>query len=225
MVIANIRQLDDPYKRALAYFALFQACIIKRPFNLFHRKNLYIRTSDVERNFGNKTTWDTPFPEHFLKFVSEANEAVFSNGRQNRALNCDIFDIEGDFDLVYVDTPYIASNGVGVDYLDFYHFPEGIVHYDAWGEMIDYRTKHCKLKHAKSIWADKERIRGAFARLFDRFRDSILVVSYRSDGIPSEQELVSTLEQRTGKGVRVARLDYKYVLSNNHAQEILLFIG
>ncbi len=146
MIVTNINLFDDIYKKALAYFALFQSCIIKRPFNLFHRKNLYLRFSDVERNFGNKATWDTPFESHFIKFVDEANQAVFSNGKQNRALNLDVFDIEGEFDLVYIDTPYISKNGVGVDYFDFYHFLEGLINYSKWSEMIDYRTKHKKLK-------------------------------------------------------------------------------
>jgi hypothetical protein len=95
MVVTNINLLDDIYKKALALFALFQSCIIKRPFNLFHRKNLYLRFSDVERNFGNKATWDTPFEVHFRKFVDETNQAVFSNGQYNRALNLDVFDIQG----------------------------------------------------------------------------------------------------------------------------------
>ena len=60
MVITNIRKIKNKYKQALAYYALFQSCIIKRPYNLFHRKNLYIRTAEVERSFGNKKTWDTP---------------------------------------------------------------------------------------------------------------------------------------------------------------------
>ena len=59
-VIARIKKIDNKYKQALALYALFQSCIIKRPYNLFHRKNLYIRTSDVKRSFGNKKTWDTP---------------------------------------------------------------------------------------------------------------------------------------------------------------------
>jgi adenine-specific DNA methylase len=37
-VITNISSIDDKYKQALAYYALFQSCIIKRPYNLFHRK-------------------------------------------------------------------------------------------------------------------------------------------------------------------------------------------
>jgi adenine-specific DNA methylase len=48
IIIQNIEsELHDFYKKALAYYALFQSCIIKRPYNLFHRKNLYMRTSDV----------------------------------------------------------------------------------------------------------------------------------------------------------------------------------
>jgi len=47
-IIKNIQQLTDKYKRAIAFAALGQACLVKRPFNLFHRKNLYIRFADVE---------------------------------------------------------------------------------------------------------------------------------------------------------------------------------
>jgi hypothetical protein len=75
--ITNIRHLTEPHKFALAFFALCQACIIKRPYNLFHRRNLYLRFAEVERSFGNKTTWDTPFDEWFRTFVAEANQAVF----------------------------------------------------------------------------------------------------------------------------------------------------
>ncbi|MBI3332321.1 DNA adenine methylase, partial [Candidatus Peregrinibacteria bacterium] len=47
---SNMRHLDSAYKFAIAFFAIAQACIIKRPYNLFHRKNLYVRTADVERS-------------------------------------------------------------------------------------------------------------------------------------------------------------------------------
>ena len=58
--------VHSKYKKALLYYALFQSCLIKRPFNLFHRRNLYLRLTDVKREFGNKITWDKPFEEHFL---------------------------------------------------------------------------------------------------------------------------------------------------------------
>ena len=47
VVSTNIRRMDNSYKQAIAYFALFQSCIIKRPYNLFHRKNLYVRLQEL----------------------------------------------------------------------------------------------------------------------------------------------------------------------------------
>jgi hypothetical protein len=64
--------IDNKYKQALAYYALFQPSIIKRPYNLIYsiEKNLYVRNADVERSFGNKTTWDALFDFYFKKFYS-----------------------------------------------------------------------------------------------------------------------------------------------------------
>ncbi|HHT9146534.1 MAG TPA: DNA adenine methylase [Candidatus Wunengus sp. YC61] len=221
-VVANIQIIDNIFKKALAYFALFQSCISKRPFNLFHRKNLYLRFSEVERKFGNKATWDTPFETHFRKFAKEVNQAVFPNGRENRCLNLDVFNVEGPHDLVYIDTPYISRNGIGVDYLAFYHFLEGLVHYEHWLEMIDNRSKHKRLKGDASVWTDKKRIYSAFDQLFCKFRDSILVISYRADGIPSPGELVDLLKKYKPNIQEIKRKNYKYVLSTNHSEEILL---
>jgi len=222
IVVTNINSIKNIYKKAVAYFALFQACIIKRPFNLFHRKNLYVRLSEVERNFGNKASWDTPFEVHFRKFIKEANEAVFSNNQGNQALNLDVFDVSGNFDLVYIDTPYISKSGVGVDYLGFYHFLEGLVNYSKWKTMIDYESKHKRLKSNGSVWTNKNEILHAFDKLFKKFRDSILVVSYRSDGIPSIEEMENLLKRYKKNIVELKRKEYKYVLSNNHSEEILL---
>jgi len=222
MIVTNIDLLDDIYKKAIAYFALFQSCIIKRPFNLFHRKNLYLRFSDVERNFGNKVTWDTPFDVHFRKFVNEANLAIFSNGQQNKALNLDVSEIEENFDLVYVDTPYISTKGSGVDYFSFYHFLEGLVNYSTWAEMIDHHTKNKRLKGNGSSWVDKTKIHESFDKLFNKFKDSILVISYRADGIPSIDDLISILKKYKSSVKELKRRSYKYVLSTNNTEEVLL---
>ena len=222
VVITNIGEIRDKYKQALAYYALFQSCIIKRPYNLFHRKNLYIRTAEVERSFGNKKTWDTPFEDHFLRFVEEANNAAFDNGKKNQAFHSDIFDLTiPKIDLVYIDTPYISAKGVGVNYFDFYHFLEGIVFYDEWAKLIDENSKHKKIKNGKSEWCNKGEIYGAFERLFDKFKNSILVVSYRDDGTPTISELVNMLKKHK-KSVEVKKLDYKYVLSNGNSKEVLI---
>jgi adenine-specific DNA-methyltransferase len=223
--ITNIRHLTDQYKFALAFFALCQACIIKRPYNLFHRKNLYIRFADVERSFGNKTTWDRPIDEWFRTFLTEANEAVFDNGQANRATNSDAVDVPGEYDLVYVDTPYISKRGVAVDYLTFYHFLEGLARYDEWNHLIDRRSKHHRFRLQVNEWSDKRTIHAAFDRLFRRYRNSIIVVSYRSDGIPSESELVTILGQHK-RHMRVERYGrYRYVLSTNSEAGEILLIG
>lgn len=132
IVAQNISRIQDQYRQALAYHALFQSCIIKRPYNLFHRKNLYMRTADVERNFGNKATWDTPFLVHFRNFLQEANDAVFDSAQHCEARCGDVMDVAGEFDLVYIDPPYLNSSGIGIDYFDFYHFLEGLASYESW---------------------------------------------------------------------------------------------
>ena len=54
--IQLIEKLVNRFHRAIAFHALCQACIVKRPYNLFHRKNLNIRTCrrHDERSDGNR---------------------------------------------------------------------------------------------------------------------------------------------------------------------------
>lgn len=222
IVITNIRLIPNEYKKAIAFFALFQSCIIKRPYNLFHRKNLYIRFQEVKRSFGNKVTWDTPFEEHFKNFIQEANNAVFSNCQENTAINKDVSTIKNNYDLVYIDSPYISENGVGLNYLDFYHFLEGIMNYDDWAEMIDPKSKHKRLKLKKSDWSQKNKIEFAFESLIEQFRDSIIVISYRSDGIPSIEKIKDILVLN-GKKITIHESnEMKYVLSTKKSSEILI---
>lgn len=221
-VVTNIDQLiDNPYKQALARFALFQACIIKRPYNLFHRANLYMRTAEVQRSFGNKKTWDTPFETHFRQFVAEANAAVFDNGRRHQALCCDALDTPTGADLVYLDPPYLNSKGIGVDYRDFYHFLEGLVGYSEWEAKIDYDSKHRRLLRLSSPWSKADTFMEAFEQLIVRHRESILVLSYRSDGYPTKAMLMDVL-QRHKSSVQEAAQPQQYVLSNKKSQELLL---
>jgi adenine-specific DNA-methyltransferase len=223
MVVTNIRQIGNEYKQALAWFALFQSCIIKRPYNLFHRANLYVRTSDVERNFGNKTTWDKSFEDHFTTFVFEANKAVLDNGKACRSISVDALEIEdSNYDLVYIDTPYISSKGVGTDYLDFYHFLEGMLDYDFWGERILTTYKHLPLNgRGESPWIKKDKIKIAFEDLIKKFNKSVLVISYRRDGIPSEDDMIKLLQKYKNRVYEVKSKNYKYVLSHGNQEEIL----
>lgn len=223
--VQTIYTIENPYEQAIAFFALFQACIVKRPYNLFHRKNLYIRTAEVERSFGNKASWDKPFVEWFQEFITEANQAIFDNQRTNLALNEDVFTVNQTYDLVYFDPPYINKSGVGVDYHDFYHFLEGIAQYEVWEEMIDFHSKHRRLLPQKSVWADKQKITGAFYQLFEQFESSDWMVSYRSDGIPSIEELADMMRHFKPSVQIEVMPNYQYALSKNKNSSEVLLIG
>jgi adenine-specific DNA methylase len=222
VVVQNIEVFLHGYNRDLALYALFQSCIAKRPYNLFHRKNLYMRESEVNRSFGNKATWDKPFPDHFRCFAREVNNLVFDNGRENHVREGDVLDIEGDFDLVYLDPPYTSAKGVSVDYRDFYHFLEGLTDYRGWQEKIDFGSKHRRLKRRYNPWNDPKAIKGVFVSTLKKFRESKIAISYRADGIPTVAELEDSLRD-VKKTVEIKVFDnYKYVLSNSASAEVLI---
>ncbi len=216
---------DGHYKKAILLWSLFQACIIKRPYNLFHRKNLYIRTNNVKRSFGNKTTWDKPFEYYFKKFVHQINHAIFNNKKSCEAFQRDALDFRNNFDLVYIDTPYISNKAVGVDYFQFYHFLEGICDYDNWEHKIDYSKKHRPLYSPYNRWVDKNKIIDAFLDLISHYKNSHIVISYRSDGIPSVDELIEIVKQFKRNYKVVIFKNYKYVLSTNNKSDEILIIG
>lgn len=226
-VIANISNLPDEYKQAMSFFALFQACIMKRPYNLFHRANLYVRTSDVRRGFGNKTTWDTPFEEHFINVVSESNKAVFENGKRCVSYNyvAEDFPEELTYDLVYMDPPYVNAKGVGVDYLDFYHFLEGMVDYNVWPTRVVSTYKHLPLKgRGTNPWSKAKLNYQMFDKVFKKFKDSTIVVSYRNEGTPTIKQLEELLSSYK-KNVISHKISHKYVLSKNGDSHEVLLIG
>lgn len=224
-VAQNIPLLDSPDRRAIAYYALFQACMVKRPYNLFHRKNLYMRLARVERSFGNKALWDTPFANLFRRFASIANYAAASAPQGVRVRCGDALGVDGSFDLVYLDPPYINMRGTGVNYFDFYHFLEGLLDCRSWLQRLDSSRKHLPLVGVKSPWNSAKEIRGAFAELFSRFRDSTIVVSYRDNGIPAKWELREQLEAVKGCVEVYEYGRFQYALSKDRVSQELLFVA
>jgi adenine-specific DNA methylase len=222
MVITNIGLLRDRFKRALAFSALGQACLVKRPFNLFHRKNLYFRLRSVRRSFRNDKTWNRSFEEHFRRFINEYNSLVFSNGRRNEAYNLDVFDLDFvDADMVYLDPPYLPKSGEKPNYFVYYHFLEGLVNYDRWKEMIDPASELKAIKYVDSPWIDRSKVKDAFDRLFRMFRyANYIVVSYRSDGVPSVSRIRDML-RKYKSNVVVKRKSFRYVLSKKGTDEVL----
>jgi adenine-specific DNA methylase len=215
------------FGRDLALHALFQACLAKRPYNLFHRANLSMRRRDVCRSFGNKATWDRPFPEHMRAIAREADTAVFDSGSPCEARAGDALAMEpGAFDLVYLDPPYVSARGAGVDYLDFYHFLEGLCRPEGWEARILHRYRHKPSRgRGESPWSDPGRIAGVFEEAISRFAGSRLVVSYRSDGVPSIEDIAGWM-RRAGKVVRVIDAGtYVYALSRNRRSREIIVTG
>ena len=223
-VIPKICKISNEYKRAILMASLFQACLAKRPFNLFHRKNLYLRTAKVERTFGNKVTWETPFPELLKRYVSQYNNAVFSNKRQNKVIGgYDALDVPRKTDLVYLDPPYFSSKSTqGINYLNFYHFLEGLADYQNWGTRIDPVTKIIKPPDDEQIdaFTKKAKIIETFEKLIVKFSDRIIVLSYQSDGLPSKDEMLEMFK-RNGKKVKVFQKEHRYALSAKKTLELL----
>ncbi len=223
-VITNINGLklktkETVYKRALLYYALFQSCLIKRPFNLFHRRNLYLRFANVNREFGNKISWNKPFSKHFSRFCAETSNLVFKGQKPCRAIRYEALDLPEDkYDLIYVDPPYLTKKGANEssNYLRCYHFLEGLGNYDNWGNIVDYDSPNRRIKQTCiNKWVNRGQNIKAFDTLFEKFAESVFVVSYKKFGTPSISTLIRMLK-RHGKRVRSRSRHYKYALNRQN---------
>ena len=228
IIIYNIETLNViydgsklKYKQAIAYNALFQACLAKRPYNLFHRKNLDMRTRNVKRGFGNKTTWDKPFADHFRSFVKEINKSVVNSNFKCRAICQDVFSIKtGCYDLVYLDPPYLKKCGEGnesSDYLRCYHFLEGIARYNNWSGLIDQKTLNKRIMHSFAPnYFKPANAPVVYERLVKKFSNSIIALSYRYGGTPSIEELSDTI-LKYKEHLDVYDRHYKYALNKQNS--------
>lgn len=203
------------FKKDMALHSLFQSLLMKRPFNLFHRANLYIRTNDVKRSFGNKKTWDTPIKELMERIRLETNRAIFNNGKNHRVYNLDALEVEGGFDLVYIDPPYYAQDKRSPqDYYKYYHFLEGLSNYNSWKSKIDYNRKNRPILK-EDVGFNKGSFIDDLTTLLSVHRESIIVMSYKSPGYPSIEKLKNIMED-THKNPIVYSKKHSYSLNKNN---------
>ena len=172
---ANIKQLDNEYKRAVAMMALIRACTKKRPRGIFSYTGH--RYDDGRRDL------QLSMEEQFLEAVEAINNAVFDNGQANVSVQGDALALKVDHvDLVYIDPPYYSKNSDN-EYVRRYHFVEGLAR-DWQGVEIQECTKTKKFKSYPTPFSTETGAEEAFDELFERYADSVIAVSYSSNCCP-----------------------------------------
>ncbi|WP_345992685.1 DNA adenine methylase [Sulfurimonas sp. HSL-1716] len=227
IIVQNISHLKSPYKRAMAFYALSQTAIIKRPFNSFHRKNLSLRTRDVKRKFGNKTTWEKDLVNTFKVFCKDINQYIISNGLKNKALNYQALKCQETADLIYIDPPYISERGYHLRYHERYHFLEALAHYDSFLDFINPNKKNKEvLINNSDEFENKHTIHTQIDKLIKKYHDKVIVFSYRNLGIPSATELRKIFEKNNKSCKEYHLHNHFYALnrSNDKLHEIVFIL-
>lgn len=202
----NITDLPNEYERAIAMTALVRACIKKRPRGIF--------TYVGERYNDGRKDLQMSLEEQFLAAVSAVNKAVFDNGKNNRSINGDAMSLRLPIPgLVYIDPPYYSPLSDN-EYVRRYHFVEGLAR--GWeGVEIQEHTQTKKFKSYPTPFSTRSGAAEAFDLLFRRFADSILLVSYSSNSLPTQDEMLSFMAKYKSH-VEVIPIDYKYSFGNQH---------
>lgn len=220
---ANIAAIRDSYKRSIAMSALIRACLKKRPRGIF--------TYTGNRYDDGRKDLKKSFEEQFIEAVSAVNNSVFDNGKVNRAKNSDAMQLRVDSpDMVYIDPPYYSPYSDN-EYVRRYHFVEGLAR--NWeGVTIQQHTQTKKFKSYPTPFSTRKGAASAFDLLFKKYANSIIVVSYSSNSLPTLDEMVSILSKHK-EHVEVIPVDYRYSFGNqgnrvgnnkNQVQEYL-FVG
>ncbi len=218
----NIASMRDQYKQAIAMTSLIRACLKKRPRGIF--------TYTGHRYDDGRQDLKKSLAQQFLESVDAVNKAIFDNGKANFSKHGDAMDFKVEnADLVYIDPPYYSPLSDN-EYVRRYHFVEGLAR-DWKGVEIQEHTQTKKFKSYPTPFSTRKGAADAFDKLFKKFANSILVVSYSSNSQPTQDEMVAIMAKYK-EHVEVIPIDYKYSFGNqsdakthrNTVQEYL-FVG
>ena len=218
----NIASMRDQYKQAIAMTSLIRACLKKRPRGIF--------TYTGHRYDDGRQDLKKSLAQQFLESVDAVNKAIFDNGKANFSKHGDAMDLKVEnADLVYIDPPYYSPLSDN-EYVRRYHFVEGLAR-DWKGVEIQEHTQTKKFKSYPTPFSTRKGAADAFDKLFKKFANSILVVSYSSNSQPTQDEMVAIMAKYK-EHVEVIPIDYKYSFGNqsdakthrNTVQEYL-FVG
>ncbi len=215
----GIRNLASPAKRALALSALLRSCIKRQP------RGVFTVAGDKKNYDDGRRDLQLSLKEHFVEQVEAYNNAVFDNGRNNRAMNGDVFSTPTGADLVYLDPPYVPRSDDNC-YIKRYHFLEGLSCYWEGKELVD-SSKVRKIRKPFTPFSYRRTADEAFDCLFRHFAESTIVLSYSSNAYPDLSSLVSSM-RRYKRSVDVLSRSHRYHFGThlnakrNEVQEHLL---
>ena len=218
----NIAAMRDQYKQAIAMTSLIRACLKKRPRGIF--------TYTGHRYDDGRQDLKKSLAQQFLESVDAVNKSIFDNGKSNFSKHGDAMDLKiENADLIYIDPPYYSPLSDN-EYVRRYHFVEGLAR-DWKGVEIQEHTQTKKFKSYPTPFSTRKGAADAFDKLFKKFANSILVVSYSSNSQPTQDEMVAIMAKYK-EHVEVIPIDYKYSFGNqgdakthrNTVQEYL-FVG
>ncbi len=202
-VWCNLRRQSSFLVRSIAIAAMVRACVKRQP------RGVFTVAGNGHYDDGRRDLHMT-LERHFLEQVKLYNSAVFDNGKRNRALQRDVFELRSQeiaVDLVYLDPPYVPRSDDNC-YVKRYHFLEGLSHY--WeGEEIMLDTKVKKIRKKYTPFSYRKDAVPAFERLFEMFRRSIIALSYSSNGYPDIDNLVA-LMRKVKRRVAVEEQPHRY---------------
>ena len=205
LVRSNIRKLQNNQKRAIAMSALIRACLKKRARGIFTYTGLRYDDGRADLRMS--------MNKQIRNAAKLINASVFDNGQQNRARHGDAMTARIKADLVYIDPPYYSPLSDN-EYVRRYHFVEGLAR--NWeGVDMQWHTKTKKFKNYPTPFSSRSGAEDAFDKLFSSLRDSILLVSYSSNSLPTREEIIS-LMSRYKRHVEVIDIDYRYSFGNQH---------
>jgi adenine-specific DNA-methyltransferase len=223
--IQNVLSLENENERCSALYILFQSCLMKRPYNLFHRRNLNMRMNYTTGNFGNKKTWERSFEELFIRLLNELDEVCVDNGKINTSHNYSALNCPLTADLVYIDPPYFKKES-STSYHSKYHFLEGLVNYYDIPNNINFDKKNREITLNESKeFEDKNNFLNDLNALINRHINSHIIISYRNNGIPSIVEIIDLLSKFNSFEVTEFNLGrYNYALNKNNKlnEEVLI---
>lgn len=201
---ANLRELRNPYQRALAIAALVRSCVKRQP------RGVFTVAGDPDHYKDGRRDLCLSLKEHFLESIALYNAVVFDNDELNKAVRHDVFDLEADgFDLVYMDPPYVPRSDDNC-YVKRYHFLEGLASYwEGPGTEVLTNTMVKKIPKRYTPFSYRRTALDAFDRLFRRFQRSTLVLSYSSNGYPDLKILTDIMRRYKAK-VQVLERDHRY---------------